>query len=433
MPRTIDLRSRLLNVPLMMAQESAEAFAALAPESFLIEDVPEDTDQQMYEWSFGSAPNQRKPYRMVGNVALIPVTGTLLHRFNWGGSYATGYDYIRTLFDMALVDEDVHGIVFDVHSGGGQVDGAFELAEHIFENRGVKPSMAIVNSHAYSAAYLIASAAGRMSVPKTGGAGSVGVVTMHVDMSTILENFGIKITFIHAGKHKVDGNPYQALPADVRTRIQAKIDESYTIFVDAVARHRSLSTEAVKATEAQTFSAKEALSLNLVDAVASPTEAMTAFVAELNGESKETTMANHNETTNKASQQAADDGGDQKLFTQADLDNAKAQGETEGRKLERERFGAVLSSEAFAGRESLAKKMLANPSLSADEINEMLTESPKVVADVKGDKDNAFEQAMDDSDNPNITGEGEGDAADNKGENQLLSDYVRATGITTKS
>lgn len=426
MSNQIDLRSRLLNVPLMMSQEHAESFAALAPDSFLIDAEPVDADEQMFDWAFGTT--RSKPYKMVEGMAIIPVTGTLLHRFGWSHRGATGYDFIRAVFDMALADDDVEGVIFDVHSGGGQVDGCFELADHIYENRDVKPNMAVVNSHAYSAAFMIASAASRITLPKTGGAGSVGVVTMHADMSKMLDNIGIKITFIHAGKHKTDGNPYEALPEGVRNRIQAKIDESYSMFVDAVARNRGLSTEDVRKTEAMTLSAQEAVDLKLVDAVASPHEAMTAFVAELNGESKETVMAEQNKATQKAGQQAADAGGDSQVIAQADVDSAKAQGMSEGRQAERERFLAVVNSEHYAGREGLAKKMLASESLSADEINEMLAEAPKVEAAAKpGGNSNAFESAMEDTGNPDVGMEQGQEGGEQK--STLLSNYSAATGM----
>jgi len=425
MNKQIDLRSRLLNTPVMMSQEHAESFAALAPESFMVDGEPDNADELMFDFAFGSAKS--KPYRMVGNVAVLPITGTLLHRFNWAYSGATGYDYIRAVFDMALEDDDVAGIVFDVHSGGGQVDGAFELSDHIFDNRDVKPSMSIVNSHAYSAAYLLASAAGSISVPKTGGAGSIGVVTMHADMSKMLNDIGVKITFIHAGKHKVDGNPYASLPDDVRERFQSKIDESYGMFVETVARYRGLEEGVVRGTEAATLSAKESVDLNLVDAVSSPKQAMAAFVASLNGESK----GNADMTTKeKADQQAANaEGG---TFTQADLDNAKANGMTEGRTMERERFGAVLASESFAGRESLAKKMLNNPSLSVDEINEMLGEAQAVVSTpANAEGSNAFESAMVTSGNPSVGAESQ-EGATELTENTLLRDYAAATGMKIK-
>lgn len=429
--KTIDLRKHLLNKPLLMCQESAEAFAALAPESFLVEDGSVEADAMMFDIAFDSE-NRRKPYKMVGSVAVIPITGTLMHRMNWSGYGVTGYPFIKTVFDMALQDKDVQGIVFDVNSGGGQVDGAFELAEHIFNQRSVKPSMAVVDAHAYSAAYLLASAAGQMTVPKTGGAGSIGVVTMHADMSKILDKMGVKITFIHAGKHKVDGNPYQELPKAVFNRIQARIDSSYSIFVDAVAKYRGLSTEAVRATEAQVFSADEALGLGLVDAVASPSEALMAFVAELNGDSQEkTAMATSNNAATEAGQQAADAGGEGKTYTQAEMDAAVAAGTEAGRKAEHERISAVVNGEHFKGRENLAKKMLGNANLSADEINEMLAESPLVESAATAKGGNAFEEAMDSTGNPNVGADNAEPAGggDEEGGSRMLRNYANASGL----
>jgi ClpP class serine protease len=250
---------------------------------------------------------------------------------------------------------------------------------------------------------------------------------MHTDMSKMLNDVGVKFTFIHAGKHKVDGNPYESLPDDVRARFQSKIDESYGMFTETVARYRGLDVEVIRGTEAATLSAKEAVDLKLVDAVASPKEAMKAFVASLNGEMKGTTVMAIQE---KSGQQAANAEGEN-TFTQADLDKAKTDGVTEGRSTERDRFSAVLASDHFTGRESLAKKMLTNPALSATEINEMLGEAQAVVAPVQSKGANAFEAAMESSDNPNAGAEGQADES-GPTENALLRDYAAATGMKLK-
>lgn len=424
MPK-IDLTTRFINTPLLLSLESADSIRMQAPASLQIEDHTAEADAKMFDMAFGDKAG--KPYRMAGNVAIIPISGTLLHRVSWSGWGITGYDYVRSMFDLALADPDVAGIVFDVNSGGGEVAGAFDLADHIYSNRDTKPSMSIVDEHAYSAAYLLGSAAGQMSVPQTGGAGSIGVVTMHADMSKMLDKFGIDITFIHAGKHKVDGNPYEPLSADVRKRIQARIDDSYNLFVDAVSRQRGLSAGDVKATEAQTFSAQEALDLGLVDAVASPIEAMTAFVAELNGGTKETVMAQHQKATPSAGQQGASASGEA-TFTQADLDNARAEGFNDGSKAERERHAAVLASEHYKGRETLAVKMLGNAHLSADEVNEMLSATP--VVDKQASAGSHFEQAMSDTPNPNVGADMQDQGGEEDVGARMLRHYQGATGMT---
>ena len=53
---------------------------------------------------------------------------------------------------------------------------------------------AIVEGTAASAAYWLANQAGNITLTPSGEVGSVGVRMMHVDMSKMLENDGIKVT-----------------------------------------------------------------------------------------------------------------------------------------------------------------------------------------------------------------------------------------------
>lgn len=418
MTKMIDLRSQLVNTPLLMTQEQAESFAALDPDSFMIEDHSLSEGDGMN--FFVAGPNESRIYRIVDGVAVIPVQGALMHRLNWSGWGITGYGYIRSAFDMALADPEVKGIAFDVKSGGGDVNGAFELAEHIRKNRDVKPSMAVLDTFAYSAAYLLGSAAGSMSVPQTGGAGSIGVVTMHTDYSKAMNDAGVKITFIHAGKHKVDGNPYAALPDTVRDRIQTRVDHSYSMFVDAVSEQRGLSTEEVKATEAQTFSAQEALDLGLVDVIASPEEALASFVAALNGRNEKEDIAMSTSDNAQAASQATEG-----AITQAQLDVAVQTAKTE----ERERFASVLACDDFHGREALATKMLGETEMSAEQIIGMLALTPAEKAEVEttedqGSSTNAFEDAMSSTENPEVgaSAAASGEPSDEDLANQILAD-----------
>ena len=70
------------------------------------------------------------------------------------------------------------------------VAGNFDLVDRIFAARGVKPIRAYAAESAYSAAYSIASAADDITVSRTGGVGSIGVVTVHADYSQALDAGG---------------------------------------------------------------------------------------------------------------------------------------------------------------------------------------------------------------------------------------------------
>lgn len=218
-------------------------------------------------------------------VATIAIEGTLIQKGKWLGqsdSGDTSYEGVRALVAAARADKSVEAVVLEVDSYGGEVAGAFETAAAIRALSAEKPTLAILTDFAYSAGYLMASGARRIVMPPGGGAGSIGVVAMHVDMSGKLEKDGLAVTMIHAGAHKVDGNSMAPLSDDVRAEIQAGVDESYARFLDAVAagRGRRMSRAAAKKTEAKTYRANEALAVGLVDGIGEADAMFRAFVSK---------------------------------------------------------------------------------------------------------------------------------------------------------
>jgi capsid assembly protease len=224
-----------------------------------------------------SATTFDKPFAFGQGIAVIPVHGMLVNRFNASVDYATGYDFVRSQFRAALADPDVKNIVLDVNSNGGLVAGCAELAQEIYAGRGVKPSLAMVDSRGYSAAYFVASAASRVVATPTGGVGSIGVLAMHVDMSSALEADGLKVTLLHKGDEKVDGNSLQPLSDRAREKIEQDIGYHYDTFVAAVARNRDLPEGVIRGTQARCYLPHEAQHLGLIDGIKTSTEAMIEY------------------------------------------------------------------------------------------------------------------------------------------------------------
>lgn len=225
------------------------------------------------------------PFQVVENVAIIAVEGTLVQKGGWIGSSSgeTSYQGLQTQIARAQ-RSDVKGVVFEIDSFGGMVNGAFETAAAIRALSKAKPTIAILTDFAYSAAYLLASQARQIVMPTFGGAGSIGVVMMHADVSGNLDQEGIKVTFIHSGAHKVDGNPFEPLPTALRDRWKAQVDVVRDEFAAAVGQGRGkrfTKSQALK-TEADVFDAAEAVELGLVDAVGDGQQAFSAFIKEVN-------------------------------------------------------------------------------------------------------------------------------------------------------
>ena len=90
---------------------------------------------------------------------------------------------------------------------------------------------------------------------------------MHADLSGQLDQDGVRVTLIHSGQHKVDGNPYAPLPEGVRDDIQREIDVLRFLFAETVAAGRAgqLSQEAAMATEAAIYRGTDAVAAGLAD------------------------------------------------------------------------------------------------------------------------------------------------------------------------
>jgi signal peptide peptidase SppA len=226
------------------------------------------------------------PFVLIDGIAVIEIAGTLVHRGAWIGqsSGLTSYEGIAAQIDAAVADPAVRGIALEIDSFGGEVAGAFDLADRIRAAREVKPIHAFVAEHALSAGYALASQADHITLPRTGAVGSIGVVTLHTEMSGMLEQKGVAVTLVHAGAHKTDANPYEPLPPGVRNRMQSELEGLRTLFAQTVAAGRGnrLDVHAALDTEAAVLRGNEAVAAGLADAVADPRSAFQAFVESLN-------------------------------------------------------------------------------------------------------------------------------------------------------
>lgn len=334
----------------------------------------------------------RKPFAFAAGIAIIPVHGTLINRFGQSYGYVTGYNFIRSQLALAVADPEVEGIILDCNSNGGEAAGCFETSDEVFAARGSKPIIAVVDSNCYSACYAIASAADRVIVTPTGGAGSIGVVAMHVSMKRMLNDFGVDIKLIYAGDHKIDGNPYEDLPDNVRADIQRGVDASRDKFVSVVARNRGMDESTVKGTQAAIYRAEEALEIGLVDEVATPQHAVAALIIELSGSTENLEIDMPKE---KADAPVA--------ANQESLDAGTVQ------KAERERCAGILNCEEAKGNSTLANHLAFNTQLSVDEAKGMLNASAPVAAApavaapvVTAPAATTFQQAMDNGSQPNV-------------------------------
>lgn len=358
--------------------------------------LQKESKEQMAAF-FGSSAEYDfdRSYLFAGGMAIIPVQGLLLNRVSFSGWGVTGYDYIRGAFNDALNAQDVKGILFDINSPGGAAQGCFELSAYIASKRGVKPMAGLVNANACSGAYAIGSAVGRLYAVQSADVGSIGVYSMHMDVSQMLENVGIKIDFIFAGDHKVDGNAYEPMSAAVRKDIQTSVDDTYQQFTALVAKNRDIEQSAVTATQARVFSAEEAATLGLIDSVASAEDAVATFRSELSGSDSPTQEVT---TMNEQKTQAGNDDA-------ANNEQAIREASVKAVAADRQRRKDITSCEEAKGREKLAEHLADSTDMSVEDAKGVLSASPKAQAQAPATPVNVaspFAQAMAKTGNPEV-------------------------------
>ena len=232
-------------------------------------------------WGGEAATDDRdaREYQVTtSQTAVIPVVGELVHR--GGGmdalSGVTSYEALQDMCVDALNDPTVSGLLLDIDSPGGEAGGVLDFAQWLAAQRGPKPIVAFVNSMACSAAYAIASAADTLLIGADAFAGSIGVVTYHLDTSGALDQAGVVVTYIYAGQHKVDGNPAQPLSAQAQAQIQGFVDTIYDRFCSVVATNRGIPVGTVRGTQAAIYQGQNAVNIGLADDIATLEEAMMA-------------------------------------------------------------------------------------------------------------------------------------------------------------
>ena len=225
--------------------------------------------------------------RRMSTVAVLPLFGTIFPRANLMTqmSGATSAELFGKEFAQLVKDPEVSAIVIDADSPGGTVDGIEELSNQIYDARGTKPIVAVVDHLMASAAYWIGTAADEVVISPSGEAGSIGVFAVHEDWSKALDQEGIKVSLVSAGKFKTEGNPYEPLAEEAKGAIQSRVNDYYDAFVTAIARNRGVKVSDVRNGfgEGRVVGARQAVALRMADRVGTLEETVDRLLSRSPG------------------------------------------------------------------------------------------------------------------------------------------------------
>lgn len=211
--------------------------------------------------------------------AIIPLYGPITARsdlfsFFFGG---TSLADLAKDFQVALGDDQVKAILFDIDSPGGVALGPSEMADAIFKARGKKPIWSYVGRNCSSAAYWIASATEKIIANPSALLGSIGVVTtIPVQEQPDSEGYkNIEIVSSNAKQKRPDPRTEEGM-----AEIKRELNDLEAQFIEAIAKYRNVSVNAVKNDFGQggVLIGKNAVASGMADSLGSYEE----VIAELN-------------------------------------------------------------------------------------------------------------------------------------------------------
>ncbi len=216
--------------------------------------------------------------RRGGTVAVVPVHGVIMPRADMMTEVSglVSLEAVAAQVRDAAADSSIKTILLDIDSPGGSVSGCTECVDAILAARELKPVIAASHYTMASAAYWIGAAATEIVASPSSQVGSIGVYTMHNDISEALKQLGINRTYISAGKDKLIGKETEPLSERDASMLQKTVDEAYARFTADVGRGRKVPASKVREGYGQgrTVGAEEALSLGMVDRLESFDETM---------------------------------------------------------------------------------------------------------------------------------------------------------------
>lgn len=347
-------------------------------------------------------------------VAVIPVVGPLFRYANLftAISGASSYEVLAKDFNSALEDPDVHSIVLDIDSPGGEVNGCAEFANMIYESRGTKPIIAYASGDAASGAYWIASACDQIIASETSLLGSIGVVAVYRDSN---DQNVLEIVSSQSPYKRLDPNSDNG-----KSRLQSRIDDLASVFIDSIAKHRGVDPPTVlkEFGGGDVFVGKNAIRSGLADDVGSleniiqqqinnqnPAKSRgSSFLALEDSMMTDKTRKTEDAESHTLSLETLKANYPQlvEAIQSETVASTQQQAAQQGIQQERERIGAIVSSEAAKGREQLAQHLAFSTDMTVDMALATLNASPVKTEAPSTATNTGFEQVMATVNNPAI-------------------------------
>ena len=210
-------------------------------------------------------------------VALIEIIGSL-SKYDSSLSGGGGTIRLRQQIRHAASSDDVRGILLIIDSPGGTAAGTADLAAEVARANQQKPVTAYIEDLGASAAYWVASAAGKVFANAQALVGSIGTYAVLTDFSAQAAMIGVKVHVVRAGAMKGAGTPGTEITQEQLGEWQQIVNDLNEQFLAGVSAGRKLSpAQVAELADGRIHIAAKAHTLGLIDGIKTLDEALSQF------------------------------------------------------------------------------------------------------------------------------------------------------------
>ncbi len=209
-------------------------------------------------------------------VGIVYVSGEIID-----GEAPSGMAGGKTISDLimdALGNDDIKALVVRIDSPGGSVTASEQIREalSVAKSRGI-PVVASFGPVAASGGYWIATAADEIYARPATITGSIGVFAVIPTFNRTLADFGINADGVKSTPYSGEPDVLKGLTPEVRSLLQASVENIYSRFTRLVGTARGLSIERVdEIGQGHVWDGGTAHQLNLVDHLGGLDDAVSA-------------------------------------------------------------------------------------------------------------------------------------------------------------
>jgi protease-4 len=239
----------------------------------------------------GASRDRARPLAGLGAgspaLAVITVDGMILEDDGGGGLGGGGNASARHLLKLLgrLRLDPPKALVLRINSPGGSAAASQAIYEELMrlkKDKRVKV-VATMGDVCASGGYMIAAAADRIVANPATLTGSIGVIMHLANYEGLMGKVGVRSVTIKAGRLKDMGSPDRLMTREERRILQSIVDDSYELFLEAVATGRGWPVARVRPlAEGRIYTGRQAKAVGLVDELGT-FEVATAAARKLAG------------------------------------------------------------------------------------------------------------------------------------------------------